>query len=94
MTPNILNPRVQACIAISLLLMLAGVMFLPAYVPTFKVDSDAKQLLGTLATVAVSFYLGSSSSSARKDERAADLTAQIVAANPTQAGPAIPPSQQ
>ena len=63
----VLNPRVQAGIAVLLLVMFAGVLFLPALIPTFKLDAAVEQVLLTLATVAVSFYLGSSSASASKD---------------------------
>jgi hypothetical protein len=84
MTPptSLLSPRVQAAIAVILLLMFAGVLFIPAVVPGFKVEADTKQSLFTLTVMAVSFYLGSSSSSAKKDDQNAALTSQLVNAPP------------
>lgn len=79
---SLLSPRVQAAIALLLLLMFAGVLFVPAFVPAFKIDPDTKQSLFTLTVMAVSFYLGSSSGSAKKDDQNAALTAQLAGAPP------------
>lgn len=81
-TSNALNPRIQAVIALLLLLILGGVVFLPGLVKGFTVDADTKQFVFTATAIAVTFYLGSSSSSAKKDEQAAALTAQLMPSAP------------
>ena len=53
--PNKLSPAVQALIALALLVMFAGVLFVPAFSTTFKVEADTKQTLFTLVTAVVFF---------------------------------------
>jgi len=79
-TTSLLSPRVQAAIALVLLIMFAGVLFVQAFVPSFKVEADTKQALFNLVVMAVSFYLGSSSGSAKKDDQNAALAAQLAGA--------------
>ena len=79
-TPNKLSPRVQAGIAFVLLLMFAGIMFLPAFQSSFKVDADTKQTLFTLVTAVVFFFIGKNTDSAQRD---AQLTAAAIAPVPT-----------
>ncbi|ERR1019366_1260295 len=94
MTPptSLLSPRVQAGIALVLLLMFAGVMFVPVFVPAYKIDPASQQALFTLVVMAVSFYLGSSSGSAKKDDQNAALTAQLAATPPEPPAPLIAPA--
>jgi len=73
-----LNPRVQAAIVLVLLLMLAGLVFLPLWFPQFKSDAVVSQTVLTLVTFGVQFFLGTSSNSAAKDDRAADVTSQLI----------------
>lgn len=67
------NPLVQAIIALILLVMFAVALFLPAWFPDFHPDASVLQTLLTLVVVGVSFYLGSASGSARKDETIRDM---------------------
>ena len=88
-TTSLLSPRVQAAIALVLLIMFAGVLFVQAFVPSFKVEADTKQALFNLVVMAVSFYLGSSSSSTKKDDQNAALTTQLAtSAMPPPSAPA------
>jgi len=96
MTPptSLLSPRVQAGIALLLLTMFAGVMFVPVFVPAYKIDPASQQALFTLVVMAVSFYLGSSSGAAKKDDQNAALTAQLAATPtppPLSPQPDVPP---
>jgi hypothetical protein len=98
MTPptSLLSPRVQAGIAIILLVMFAGVLFVPVFAPAYKIDPASQQALFTLVVMAVSFYLGSSSGAAKKDDQNAALTAQLAATPPappppTEPQPSVPP---
>jgi hypothetical protein len=77
---NILNPRVQAAITILLLLMFAGVLFVPAFINSFKVEADTKQTLFTLVTAVVFFFIGRNADSANRDDQTAALTAQLAGA--------------
>ena len=81
MTQNKLSPAVQALIALALLLMFAGVMFLPAFVAGFAVEADTKQTLFTLVTAVVFFFIGRNTDSAGRD---AAITAAAIA------GPTVP----
>lgn len=78
MTPmtNKLSPAVQAIIAGALLLMFAGVLFLPAFKETFRVEADTKQTLFTLVTAVVFFFIGKNTDSANRD---AQITAAAIA---------------
>lgn len=73
-----LNPRVQAAIVAVLLVMLAGALFLPLWFPQFKPEASVLQTVLTLATLGVQFFLGTSSGSAAKDERAEEVTRRII----------------
>ena len=84
--PNRLSPWVQALIAAALLLMFAGVLFLPAFKETFKADADVKQTLFTLVTAVVFFFIGKNTDTANRD-------AAITAAAITNI-PAAPPIDQ
>jgi hypothetical protein len=75
-TPNILSPRVQAGIVVALLLMFAGVLFLPAFRETFKVEADVKQTLFSLVTAVVFFFIGKNTDTASRD---AVITAAAIA---------------
>jgi hypothetical protein len=86
-----LSPFVQALIAAALLAMFAGVLFLPAFNPGFKVDSDIKQTLFTLVTAVVFFFIGKNTDTAARD---AQLTAAAIAPvqiPPPPMPPAAPP---
>jgi hypothetical protein len=72
--------------------MFAGVMFVPVFVPAYKIDPASQQALFTLVVMAVSFYLGSSSGSAKKDDQNAALTAQLAATPPEPPAPLIAPA--
>ena len=78
-TTNKLSPAVQALIAAALLLMFAGVLFLPALKETFKVDADTKQTLFTLVTAVVFFFIGKNTDSVNRD---AAITAAAIAPSP------------
>jgi hypothetical protein len=81
MTPtNKLSPAVQAIIAFVLLVMFAGVLFLPGIVPGFQPEADTKQTLFTLVTAVVFFFIGKNTDSARNE---AQLTAAAIAPFPT-----------
>lgn len=73
---NKLSPAIQAAIALILLLMFGGVLFLPAFVATFKVDADVKQTLFALVTAVVFFFIGKNTDSAGRD---AAITAAAIA---------------
>lgn len=73
-----LNPRIQAAITIVLLAMLGGTLFAPIWFPDFKPEASVLQTVLTLAALGVQFFLGTSSGSAAKDERAAAMTTQIL----------------
>ena len=91
-----LSPIIQAGIAVILLLFFGGVLFVPAVMTNFKVESDTKQTLFTLVTAVVFFFIGKNTGSDVKD--AATLHAAINSvpaqtASPvidTAAGPAVP----
>lgn len=87
--PNRLSPWVQALIAAALLMMFAGVLFLPAFKPDFKPESAILQTLFTLVTAVVFFFIGKNTDSAAKDQQQAAITTQLVAnsAPPVQAQP-------
>jgi len=76
---NKLSPIVQAAIAGALLLMFAGVLFLPGLKSDFHVDADIKQTLFTLVTAVVFFFIGKNTDSASKD---AQMTTIAMASNP------------
>lgn len=76
---NKLSPRIQALIAIILLAMFAGVLFLPAFVKDFEADADVKQTLFALVTAVVFFFIGKSTGST---EREAQLTQAAIAPAP------------
>ena len=78
---NKLSPAVQALIALALLAMFAGVLFVPAFNTGFKVDADTKQTLFTLVTAVVFFFIGKNTDSANRD---AAITAAAIA-------PSVPP---
>lgn len=84
--PNKLSPVIQAAIAIILLLMFAGIMFLPAFIPAFAVESDTKQTLFTLVTAVVFFFIGKNTGS---ESREAALTAAAIAPVPQAAGTTV-----
>jgi len=73
---NKLSPRIQAGIAVGLLLMFAGIMFLPAVIPSFAVESDTKQTLFTLVTAVVFFFIGKNTDTASRE---AAITAAAIA---------------
>lgn len=75
MPQNKLSPAVQALIALALLAMFAGVLFVPAFSATFKVDADTKQTLFTLVTAVVFFFIGKNTDSAGRD---AAITAAAI----------------
>ena len=95
-----LSPIIQAGIAVILLLFFGGVLFVPAVMTNFKVESDTKQTLFTLVTAVVFFFIGKNTGSDVKD--AATLHAAINSVpvsspplNPTPvvntpSGPAVP----
>ena len=86
MTPaNRLSPIIQSLIAGALLLMFAGVLFVPAFDPGFKVDADSKQTLFTLVTAAVFFFIGKNTNTAERDAQTAALTQQLIAQPPKDA---------
>lgn len=82
--PNRLSPAVQALMAFSLLAMFAGVLFIPAFQPDFKVDADTKQNLFTLVTAVVFFFIGKNTDSANRD---AAITAAAIAPAPPPLAP-------
>jgi hypothetical protein len=88
MTPNKLSPIVQSLIALTLLAMFAVMMFLPALVPAFKVESDTKQTLFTLVTAVVFFFIGKNTDSAQRDSQ---ITAAVIGSIPGAANPAVLP---
>jgi len=67
------NPFMQAFIAVALVLFFGAALFLPALLPDFSPNESVLQTLLTLVVVAVGFYLGSSSSSAGKDQAIRDM---------------------
>lgn len=83
MPQNKLSPAVQALIALALLAMFAGVLFVPAFRVEFKVEADTKQTLFTLVTAVVFFFIGKNTDSASRD---AAITAAAIAPAP----PALP----
>jgi hypothetical protein len=83
-TTNKLSPRVQASIVGALLLMYAGVLFLPAWQPAFKVDADMKQTLFNLVTAVVFFFIGKNTDSATRD---AAITAAAISSPTVPAAP-------
>lgn len=76
---NKLSPAVQAAIVAALLLMYGGVLFVPVWVPAFKVDADMKQTLFNLVTAVVFFFIGKNTDSANRE---AALTAAAIAPPP------------
>lgn len=79
MPQNKLSPAVQALIAFALLVMFAGVLFVPAFSAGFKVEADTKQTLFTLVTAVVFFFIGKNTDSAGRD---AAITAAAIAPVP------------
>lgn len=76
---NKLSPAVQAGIAVALLAMFAGVLFLGAWKPEYRVEADTKQTLFTLVTAVVFFFIGKNTDSANRD---AAITAAAIAPTP------------
>lgn len=76
---NKLSPAVQALIALALLVMFAGVLFVPSFNPGFKVEADTKQTLFTLVTAVVFFFIGKNTDSANRE---AQITAAAIAPSP------------
>lgn len=79
MGANKLSPAVQTSIALVLLLMFGGVLFVPAFIIGFKVEADTKQTLFTLVTAVVFFFIGKNTDSARRDDA---ITAAAIASTP------------
>lgn len=86
---NRFGPVMQAAIALALLAMFAGVLFLPAIDAAFKPDADTKQTLFTLVTAVVFFYVGRNTSSASRDAALArmDWPETPAAPKPAARGP-------
>lgn len=89
MPPNKLSPAIQAGIALALLAMFAGVLFLPAFQAAFKVEADTKQTLFTLVTAVVFFFIGKNTDSASRD---AQITTAALAPVPPPLVVPIPPT--
>lgn len=77
---NKLSPAVQAGLAFVLVLMFGGVLFVPAFVPAFKVDPAVQQTLFALVTAVVFFFIGKNTDSAGRD---AAITAAAITPNGT-----------
>lgn len=75
---NKLSPAVQAGLAFVLVLMFGGVLFVPAFVPAFKVDPAVQQTLFALVTAVVFFFIGKNTDSAGRD---AAITAAAITPN-------------
>lgn len=67
--------RFMPALIVCILLAFFGVaLFLPALLPGVELDASLLQTLLTLTVVGVSFYLGTSSSSQKKDDTIAGLS--------------------
>jgi hypothetical protein len=76
-TANKIGPIVQACIAAALLGMFAGVLFLPAFIPSFHIDADIRQTLYTLVTAVVFFFIGKNTDSASHEATISDVALKV-----------------
>lgn len=63
-----------AFIVVVLLALYGGAFFLPAFVPGVTFDEAMKQTLLNLVIAAVSYYIGTTKSSSKKDETIAGLS--------------------
>jgi hypothetical protein len=68
------NRFMQGLVVCILLAFFGLALFLPALVPNIEFDPALVQTLLTLTVVGVSYYLGTSSQSAKKDDTIAGLT--------------------
>lgn len=79
-----INPRMQAAIAVVLLIYFGLALFLPA-IPAlsgFKIDPDFKQVLFALVTAVVFFFIGKNSDSANRDRQMQELALAVPAPDP------------
>lgn len=71
---NTPNRSMQAFIVIVLLALYATALLLPAFMPEVQFDEAMKQTLLNLVIAAVSYFIGTSATSAKKDDTIAGLS--------------------